>query len=144
MLVEAHVQNRPLEHEVLLRTDGRSHSITIAPKESGSGSSANGGELLVLAIATCYCNDLYREAASLDIQLRSVEVTARATFGGPGEPASRISYSARVESDAPADVIQQLLAHTDRVAEVHNTLRAGIAVTFEPAGATGSTSDVTS
>jgi hypothetical protein len=28
----------------------------------GGGSSANGGELLCLALATCYCNDVYREA----------------------------------------------------------------------------------
>lgn len=131
MLTEAHVANSPGNHSVVLSTDGRRQSITIPTKATGSGSSVNGGELLALAVATCYCNDLYREAAALGIHLHSVEVEAQAIFGGPGEPASQIKYSARVESDASESDIRHLLEVTDQVAEVHNTLRAGGSVALE-------------
>jgi len=38
----------------------------------------NGGELLFLALATCYCNDIYHGARDrrLDVQSEEVEVTA--------------------------------------------------------------------
>lgn len=102
--------------------------MQIPAKASGFGSGVNGGELLALALATCYCNDLYREAAARGLALTSVEVDVESEFGGAGEPAKRICYRARVAADAPADAIRALLEHTDRVAEVHNTLRGGIEV----------------
>ncbi len=58
MKIAARVENREGIHHVTLATDGRTHSIEIPPKPTGFGSSANGGELLFLALATCYCNDL--------------------------------------------------------------------------------------
>ena len=87
----------------------------------------------MLALATCYCNDLYREAARLDIPVDSVEVEASADFPGIGLAATNICYRARVSSPAPAARIAELLRQTDAVAEVHNTLRAGVAVTLESA-----------
>jgi hypothetical protein len=60
--------------------------------------------------------------------IRAVTVEVDAEFGGRGDPARLITYGARVESDAPAEEIEALLRETDAVAEVHNTLRAGIAV----------------
>jgi organic hydroperoxide reductase OsmC/OhrA len=127
--IRAVVQNRAGQHAVHVSTAGRRSDVAIPPKPEGQGSSLNGGELLCLALATCYCNDLYREAARRGLTLDAVEVEAVAEFGGVGEPARRITYSARVESASPADAIEELLAHTDRVAEVHNTLRVGTAVT---------------
>jgi organic hydroperoxide reductase OsmC/OhrA len=128
MEIRAAVQNHEGEHSVTLSTNGRQSSLTVPAKSEGAGSSINGGELLCLALATCYCNDLYREAAQRGLRLDGVEVEAVAEFGGPGEPARRITYTARVNSDAPEAEIEELLRHTDQVAEVHNTLRAGIAV----------------
>jgi organic hydroperoxide reductase OsmC/OhrA len=84
----------------------------------------------MLALATCYCNDLFREAARLGITIDSVEVQASAEFEGIGLAARHIRYRARVESPAPASQIQQLLRETDAVAEVHNTLRAGVPVSL--------------
>ncbi len=49
-------------------------------KENGYGSSASGGELLFLALATCYCNDIYREAAKKNIKVESVEVDVEGDF----------------------------------------------------------------
>jgi len=82
----------------------------------------------MLALATCYCNDLYREAARLRIPIESVEVEARADFPGVGLAATNICYHAVVKSSASAEAIAQLLRETDAVAEVHNTVRAGVPV----------------
>ena len=131
MQVHARVESRRDQHQVTLSTNGQSHTLAIAPKPGGLGSSANGGELLALALATCYCNDLYREAAARGIEVRSVEVEVEAQFGGVGEPARQIRYRARVSADAPEEAVRELVAHTDRVAEVHNTLRSGISVELE-------------
>lgn len=128
MLISALVESRRDEHQVTLRTDGKEHRLTIAPKANGHGSSTNGGEFLALALATCYCNDLYREAAARSIPVREVCVEVEAQFGGAGEPARQIRYRVKVIADAPPDAIQQLVEHTDRIAEVHNTLRSGIVV----------------
>lgn len=88
MHIVARVTNSPNAHAVHLATDGTPHQLTIAPKPTGAGSSVNGGELLFLALATCYCNDLYREAAARGIAVHAVEVEVRGAFGGRGDPAS--------------------------------------------------------
>ena len=74
MEIRAAVRNRGREHSVTLSTDGRRSPLAVAAKAEGAGSSVNGGELLCAALATCYCNDLYREAAKRGITLRGVEV----------------------------------------------------------------------
>lgn len=56
MKISAMVQNSQGQHQVQLSTDGTTHRLEILLKPSGFGSSANGGELLFLALATCYCN----------------------------------------------------------------------------------------
>jgi uncharacterized OsmC-like protein len=54
--------------------------------------------LLFLALATCFCNDIYREAAKR-LKVQSVEVIVSGEFGGEGEPGSNIEYKAKIESD---------------------------------------------
>ena len=85
----------------------------------------------MLALATCYCNDLFREAARLGITLDAVEVEATAEFPGIGLAAENIRYRANVSSSASAADVAKLLRETDAVAEVHNTVRAGVPVTLE-------------
>lgn len=113
-----------------MQTDSARKTLPVPAKPSGIGSAVNGGEFLMLALATCYCNDLYREAERLGISLESVEVEASAVFPGVGLAATDIQYNARVVSSAPAAVIGELLRLTDAVAEVHNTIRAGAPVLF--------------
>ena len=84
--IHARVQNSYGKHLVTLTTNDNAHPIVIAPKASGFGSSANGGELLFLALATCYCNDIYREAAKRGIEVERVEVDVDGQFGAEGEP----------------------------------------------------------
>jgi organic hydroperoxide reductase OsmC/OhrA len=74
MKISASVKNSEGDHQVVLKTDANSHSIKIPAKPSGFGSRANGGELLFLALATCYCNDIYREASKRNLRIERVEV----------------------------------------------------------------------
>jgi uncharacterized OsmC-like protein len=84
--ITAQLLNNPGHNAVTLTTGSRSHSISIAPKPVGQGSNTNGGELLLLALATCYCNDLYREAAKQGIPINQIEVEVSGEFGAEGEP----------------------------------------------------------
>ena len=131
MKIAARVSNAISGHTAEVETDGRKQSIAIAPKNSGRGSSLNGGELLFAALATCFCNDLYREAGKRDIEVRSVDVEVTGTFGNPGEPARDIRYRVLVQADAPQAEIDDLIRATDSVTEIQNTLRAGCAVRLE-------------
>ena len=63
MKIWAAVKNSFNAHEAWVRTNDAEKQMFIGAKPSGFGSSINGGELLTLALATCFCNDLYREAA---------------------------------------------------------------------------------
>lgn len=128
MKISATVRNSYKVHEARVSTNGESQSLDVPMKATGKGSAINGGEFLMLALATCYCNDLYREAERLQIAINSVEVEASADFPGPGLAATNIRYSARVLSTAPDDAIEDLLRHTDAIAEVHNTIRNGAPV----------------
>src|SRR5512147_2078913 len=120
--ISAEVQNTGDVHLVTLTTNGMDHSITIPPRESGFGSSANGGELLFLALATCYCNDIYREAAKRGLQVERVEVDVEGDFGAEGDPAKNVTYRARVKARASEAEIRDLMEHTDKVAEIQNSL----------------------
>jgi uncharacterized OsmC-like protein len=130
MKISARIQNSRANHQVTLTTDDRVRPLPIPPKVTGLGSSVNGGELLFLALATCYCNDLYREAAKRAIRVESVEVEVRGEFGAEGEPARQVTYHARVEAAASEEDIRDLMRHTDGVAEIQNTLGAGTPVTL--------------
>ena len=132
MRITASVRNTVSDHRVAVSTDDVSQALSIGAKATGRGSGVNGGEFLVLALATCFCNDIYREAARLGIPIDSVEVEARADFVGVGIAARNISYRAQVESSAPVADIEELLRQTDAVAEVQNTVRAGIEVSLSP------------
>lgn len=131
MQISAQLRNTATSHDVSVTTAGQAKPLPVAGR-AGGGSAVNGGEFLMLALATCYCNDLYREAARLKIELTEVEVEASAEFDGIGLAARDIRYRARIVSPAPPEQIEQLLGETDAVAEVHNTLRAGRLVTRQP------------
>lgn len=123
MKITARVENSKDHHQVTLQTNDNVHSIVIPPKSTGYGSSANGGELLFLALASCYCNDIYREAAKRNIKVERVEVNVEGDFGAEGEPAKNVVYRAQVFSQASEDEIRELMTFTDTVAEIQNTLR---------------------
>ena len=83
--ISARVANQKDRHEVTLETNGREHSLNISAEAGGLGSSVNGGELLFLALATCYCNDLYREASKRGIDIERLQVEVSGEFEAEGE-----------------------------------------------------------
>lgn len=91
----------------------------------GNGLGYSGGELLFLAIAACVHNDIYREAALMGISIDSVEVEVSGEFAGDPVRAQDIAYTVRIESSASDAAIAELIRHTDRVAEIPNSLRLG-------------------
>ena len=131
MIISATVINEGKQHRTVVRTGNKDQQVAISAKAEGSGSSVNGGELLFLALATCYCNDIYREAKERGLQVSSVEVEVTGTFGSKGEPAENIRYRAAVKSNAGREQVLQLMRHTDSVAEIHNTLRRGTPVLLD-------------
>jgi organic hydroperoxide reductase OsmC/OhrA len=128
MEISATVTSSASTHEATVRTGAASQPLAVPAKAAGRGSSINGGEFLMLALATCYCNDLYREAERLRIPIEGAQVEATAEFPGVGLAATNIRYRAVVKSSANAEAIARLLRETDAVAEVHNTVRAGVPV----------------
>ena len=123
MIISARIANQQGRHNVALVTDGREQHQPIAPGGDGFGSSLNGGQLLFLALATCYCNDLYREAGKRGIEIVRVRVEVNGEFPGEGLAAQNIAYRAAVDAKAPQDAVLELMRHTDRVAEIQSTLR---------------------
>ncbi len=132
MLIAARVRNDGASHEAWVGTAGVARPVALPPRGEGRGSAVSGGELLLLALATCYCNDLYREAGRRNVPLEAVEVEARAEFASEGVAASNITYRARVSSPASEADIADLLRLTDAVAEVQSTVRTGVAVARVP------------
>jgi organic hydroperoxide reductase OsmC/OhrA len=142
MQIRARIRSGAGTHEATVATDGTGKTLAIPARAGMPGSGVNGGELLFLALATCYGNDLWREAAQMGIAVQAVEVEVDGAFGGPGEPARDVTYRARVVAGASPEQIEALMRHTDAVAEIQNTLRGGVAVTLAaieavPSGAGG-------
>jgi uncharacterized OsmC-like protein len=123
MKISARVENSKDNHQVSLQTNDYIHTIVIPPKPTGYGSSANGGELLFLALASCYCNDIYREAAKRNIKVERVDVEVNGDFGSDGEHAKNVTYRAKVFAQANEEEIRELMRFTDTVAEIQNTMR---------------------
>ncbi len=130
MRMTARVQNSKGQHHLEVSTGREPTAIAVAPKSSGFGSSVSGGEMLLAALATCYCNDLYREAGKMGIEVSGVQVECSAEFPKEGEPASEVTYSTRIRARASEAQIRELAARTDRMAEIHNTVRTAIPVSL--------------
>jgi len=101
----------------------RTLTVDRPEQAGGMGLGFNGGELLLLAIGGCYCNDIFREAAKRGIVIKSVQVDVQADWGGEPVRAQNVTYSTRTEAEASEAAILALIEHTDRVAEIPNSLR---------------------
>ena len=62
MKISATIKNKSHVNDIIVATEDQEKRIDIPGKAEGFGSSINGGELLFLSLATCFCNDIYREA----------------------------------------------------------------------------------
>lgn len=132
MKIEAIVSSALNQHDVTVSTNDVVKSLSVDAKPDGRGSGINGGEFLFLSLATCFCNDVYREAAKRNMHIDRVNVTVTGHFGSEGEAASEITYNAEVWSALASQTeIDDLIQHVDRIAEVHRTLREGVDVKLE-------------
>lgn len=129
--MSATILNKLEKNDARVQTNGDSRILIIPSKTSGYGSAVNGGELLLLALATCFCNDLYREAGKKNIAVSEVEVTASAEYDEEGLPGKNFRYKVRVKAKASPEQVRELIKHTDRIAEIHNTIRKGVEITLE-------------
>lgn len=96
----------------------------------GGGLGFSGGQLLHLAVAGCVSNDLFREAATREIDLTRVVVRADGDYGGDPAVSTGIVYSVEVEGPVPEESLRSLVEHVDRIAEIPNSLRGGTTVTL--------------
>ena len=131
MQMTATLRNKFEKNDIRVQTNGNSRLLSIPSKTDGYGSAVNGGELLLLSIATCFCNDIYREAGLRNIPVSEVEVTATCEFNNEGQPGSDFRYKVFIKSTASKEVIADLINHTDRIAEIHNTIRQGTEIILE-------------
>jgi putative redox protein len=113
----------------------RTLTIDRETQVGGMGLGFNGGELLLLAIGGCYCNDLFREATRRGIVIKSVQVEVEADWEGEPVRAQHVILTPRIEAEANEAEILDLIAATDRVAEIPNSLRLGTAVQLRDAQA---------
>ena len=81
--------------------------------------------MLLLAIGGCYSNDVFREAAKRGIPVKNVHVRVSADWAGDPVRAQNVSFTVEVEADSTEAEISELIRHTDRVAEIPNSLRLG-------------------
>ena len=133
MRIQASVENWDQHHAAVVATNDIAREIAVPPSNNGTGSSVNGSELLCLAVATSYCNDIYREGRERGIEVLRVNVDVQAEFHGTGKPLDSMAYRARVAAKGGDEqAIRELMLHTDRVAEIQTTLRRGMEVKFEP------------
>jgi hypothetical protein len=65
------------------------------------------------------------------MRIHDVEVEVEGTFGSEGEPARNVTYDVKVSAEASESDIKDLMRHTDRVAEIQNTLRVGIPISLK-------------
>lgn len=126
----ARISSQAGQQQVLVQTKGIEQSLAIPPRAQGQGSAVNGGELLLLALATCYCNDIYREAGKRGIAVERVDVQVEGDFPAVGEPGRNFIYTALVQARASEAEILELMRYTDTVSEIQNTLRLGTPVTL--------------
>src|SRR5260221_793034 len=87
----------------------RTLTVDRSEQAGGMGLGFNGGELLLLAIGGCYCNDIFREAAKRGMVIQSVQVDVQADWGGEPDRAQNLNYSTRIEAEASVTEILALI-----------------------------------
>ena len=87
------------------------------------------------SIGSCFSNDLFREAAKRGFVIKNVQIDVKGDWAGEPVRAQNVSFSVTVEADATEQEILDLIRHTDRVAEIPNSLRLGTEVNIAEAKA---------
>lgn len=84
--------------------------------------------VLLLAVAGCVSNDLFREARAKGIALTRVRIVARGDFGGNPPVSQGIEFDVEIRGRASEAQLQSLVREVDAIAEIPNSLRRATAV----------------
>jgi len=95
------------------------------------GMGFGGGEILCLAVGTCYYNNLRREANHRNIELVLIEIEVTADWDDPSPIASEIRIKPKIESQASQDEIESLLEYAIQVSSVANTISHTVPVRLD-------------
>lgn len=103
----------------------------------GDGTLACAGDLMLQSLVACTAVSLGAIAMGMQLPLRRAVVRAegdvdfRGALGVPGTPAgfTAIRMSFDLDTDAPPERVERLIAMTERYCAVGQTLRAGVPVT---------------
>lgn len=106
----------------------RSLVIDRTPRAGGLGIGFSGEELFMMSIGASICNDLYREAANLELEITNVEIIINGDWSGEPAHARNIRYDIKVQSPAPREKIEEVIRFIDQVAEIPHSLRVGTQV----------------
>lgn len=87
-----------------------------------------GAYLHHLAVAGCVLNDVYREAANLEMKIDGVRVRACGGFDSVTWASTGIEYDVDIASDAADSDIEYLIRVVDDAAEIPKTLRSATKV----------------
>ena len=87
-----------------------------------------GAHLLHLSVAACVLNDLYREAAAMNVRVDGVRVDAQGGFDTSTWRSTGIHYSVELDAGGDEAEIAALIQRVDEVAEIPRVLRAGAPV----------------
>jgi putative redox protein len=105
--------------------------ITDRPEAAGGrGLGFNGGQLLYAAVAGCYSNDLYREAATLGVRLTRVSIVVDGDFPRRGAASTPITVDVEVAGEASEAQLRELVQVVDDIAEIPNSIRGTTPVTL--------------
>src|SRR5258707_4882242 len=77
-------------------TGHRTLTIDRPEQAGGMGLGFNGGELLLLAIGGCYCNDIFREAEKRGMVIKNGQVDVQTDWGGGPARAQKVTHSTPV------------------------------------------------
>ncbi len=127
-MLEVEVRNVSGRPAAIGRAGAHTLVVESTTEARGDRLGFNGGELLLLAIAGCVSNDLFREAAAAGITLRGVRVRASADFAGDPAICGPVAYEVELDADGEPDRLRELVALVDRIAEIPNSVRHGAEV----------------
>ena len=91
MKISATVKSTASGQETTASSPGFSRSLELPAKTTGRGCSVNGGELMALGLATCFCNDLYRVAGTAGLLINRCDSHAKARFYGGRPPPQKLT-----------------------------------------------------
>lgn len=101
-------------------TDGEGLSVVLDGRPEVSE------QLLGVAVAGCYANTLFAEAAARGVWLRSLDVEAAIEWVDRPPRTQSVTVHIRIASEADEPTVMELVEHADRVSRVANSIRLGV------------------